>query len=238
MTDVALDSVFSDPLPASEAIQRGTGRPAKGGYTTADGKRIPSVTTITGRFKESGALLHWANRMGLEGKNLAEARDSATDVGSLVHKMIEADIHGTERPEVPDDFAERVASAFTAWQEWMEATKLEVVATELALVSEANQFGGTLDCVVRDGKGRLALADWKTSAGVYSEYLTQIAAYGALWNETQDEPLTGGYYLVRISKEHGDLETRHWPELGDALDLFLLLRTAYDLDKAVGKRAK
>ena len=25
-----------------------------------DGKRVPSVTTIIGRFKESGALLRWA----------------------------------------------------------------------------------------------------------------------------------------------------------------------------------
>jgi len=229
-----LDSIA--PLPVSDAIRRGGGRPTKGGYHTADGTRIPSVTTITGRFKESGALLHWANRMGLEGKNLSEARDSAVDVGSLVHRMIEAEIHGEPLPDVPDEFRERAESAFLAWCEWMEATKLTVVATELALVSEMYRYGGTLDCVVRDRHDRLAIADWKSSGAVYAEYLTQIAAYGELWNGAHDEEIAGGYYLVRISKEHGDLETRHWPELNDAFELFILLRQAYDLDRAVAKR--
>lgn len=37
-----------------------------GGYRTADGKRVPSVTTICSRFKESGGLIYWANRIALE----------------------------------------------------------------------------------------------------------------------------------------------------------------------------
>ena len=216
---------------------RGTGRP-KGGYYTADNTRVPSVTTITGRFKESGALLHWANRMGLEGKDLNEARDSATDVGSLVHSMIEAEINWAQMPEIPEEFAERAQSAFGAWQTWFESVRAEIVATELPLVSEEHRFGGTLDCVIRDKQGRLALADWKTSNAVYGEYLTQMAAYGMLWNETQPEPLTGGYHLVRISKEYGDLEHRHFPALEEAEELFALLLRAYDLDKRVSKRAK
>lgn len=215
---------------------RGPGRPK--GYHAADGGRVPSVTTITGRFKESGGLLYWANRAGLDGKTLNEARDGATDVGSFVHSLIESEINWTEPPDVPSDYAERVESAFSAWQSWFEATRQEIVATELPLVSERHRFGGTLDCVIRDKKGRLALADWKTSNAVYGDYLTQMAAYGVLWNECRDEPLTGGYHLVRISKEYGDLEHRHFPNLDDAAELFLLLRKGYDLDKAVAKRAK
>ena len=36
------------------------------GYHTADGTRVPSVTTILGRFKESGALIAWAGKVGYE----------------------------------------------------------------------------------------------------------------------------------------------------------------------------
>jgi hypothetical protein len=36
--------------------------------------RLPSVTTIIGRFKESGGPLYWANQQGLEGKTLDQAR--------------------------------------------------------------------------------------------------------------------------------------------------------------------
>jgi len=39
--------------------------PAKG-YRLKDGTRVPGTTTITGRFKDSGGLIHWANRLALE----------------------------------------------------------------------------------------------------------------------------------------------------------------------------
>jgi hypothetical protein len=215
---------------------RGGGRPK--GYYLEDGTRVPGVTTILDRYKNSRGLIIWANNVGREGLTLDEARQSAVDVGSLVHAKIEAEINFTDPPEVDVDFEERVESAFSAWLNWWEATKVGVVATELPLISEAHRFGGTLDCVIRDKNGRLALADWKSSNAVYGEYLTQMAAYGVLWNETQEEKLTGGYHLVRIAKEHGDLEHRHFPNLDDAEELFLTLRRAYELDKAVAKRAK
>jgi len=229
-----LDSIA--PLPVSDAIRRGSGRPSV--YTTADGKRVPSVTTILSRFKDSGGLIHWANTMGLDGITLAEARKAPLDAGSLVHRMIEADIHGTERPAVPAEYAEAVQSAYGAWREWMDSYKMEIVATEIALVSEEHRFAGTLDCVLRDSQGRLALGDWKAANAVYGDYLCQLAAYGLLWTENEDEPLTGGFHLVRFSKSEGDMEHRYFPALDDALELFLLLRRAYDLDKAVAKRAK
>lgn len=35
----------------------------KQGYYTEAGKRVPSVTTVISRFKDSGALIHWANQL-------------------------------------------------------------------------------------------------------------------------------------------------------------------------------
>lgn len=43
----------------------------RAGYRTADGTKIPSVTTILGRFKESGALTAWSYKQGREHENLS-----------------------------------------------------------------------------------------------------------------------------------------------------------------------
>ena len=98
-------------------------------------------------------------------------------------------------------------------------------------MSEAYRFGGTIDTIVRDRHGRLCVGDWKSSKAVYSDYLLQIAAYKILWEENRDELITGGFHLVRFSKEHGDMEHRFFPELAEAEQMFVLLREAYDLDK-------
>jgi predicted RecB family nuclease len=231
MTDTTFESVFSDP-----AIRRGTGRPEA--YKTADGKRVPSVTTILSRFKDSGGLLYWANNQGLDGKTLAEARKAPLDTGSLVHRMIEAEIHGDERPEVPEEYAAGVESAYGAWREWMESYDMKIEATEWPLVSETYRFAGTIDLVMRDRQGRLAIGDIKAANSIYVDHLLQLAAYGELWNGSDEEQVTGGYHLLRFSKENGDFAHHHFPSLDDAHRLFLVLREAYDLDKIVKKRAK
>src|SRR5688572_15868441 len=194
MTDLAFDTVFSDPLHLA-TIRRGSGRP--GSYLTADGKRVPSVTTILSRFKDSGGLLHWANAQGLEGLTLNEARKAPQDTGTLVHKIIEAEIHGDERPEVPEEYAEGVASAYGAWRSWMESYDMEIVATEIPLVSEVHRFAGTIDLVFRDAKGRLAIGDVKAANSIYTDYLLQMAAYGELWNEAEAEgKWSGGEWIA------------------------------------------
>jgi hypothetical protein len=79
--------------------------------------------------------------------------------------------------------------------------------------------------------------DWKTSNGVYPDYLIQIAAYRQLWEENNPlKLLTGGFHLLRFSKEHADFAHHYWSELNDAWDQFVLFRRSYDLDKIIKKR--
>lgn len=215
---------------------KGPGRPDA--YRTKDGTRVPGVTTLLGRFKESGPLLQWAFKQGQSGaRSLYEKRDEAAEVGSVVHDIVEAEIHGRDVPTYPLEMAERVQSALSAWHRWRDANRMEIVATEVPYVSEVHRFGGTLDAVAREPDGRLVLLDWKTSNGVYTDYLLQLAAYKLLWDEFNAEPITGGFHLVRFSKEHGDMEHRYWPDLTDAAEMFKHLRAAYDLDAKLRKRA-
>jgi len=218
-------------------VIRGGGRPQK--YLLADGTPVPGVTTVIGRFKESGALLQWAFQQGKSGAaSLYEKRDEAAEVGSVVHDIVEAEICGREPPKIPPAFLDRVNSALDAWHKWRSGSGIEIVATELPLVSHQYRFGGTIDAIgVEDG--RYCLLDWKTSGGVYADYLLQLAAYKQLWDERGADPaITGGFHLCRFSKDHGDFEHRYWPELGEAWEMFRALLPAYDLDKRVRARCK
>ena len=83
-------------------------------YKDHRGNRLPSVTTIIGRFKESGGLLYWANQQGLEGKTLDQARAEVTTPGTLAHKAVEDHING--RPETAlagaDEVTEKARNAY------------------------------------------------------------------------------------------------------------------------------
>jgi len=64
-----------------------------------------------------------------------------------------------------------------------------------------------------------------------------LAAYGHLWNENNpDNPITGGYYLMKFSKAYGDFAHYYFDELDEAWELFKLYRAAYELAKNLKKR--
>lgn len=213
----------------------------KDGYRLKNGTKVPGTTTIIGRFKESGALIAWAYKRGKDGLELYDSRDKAAEIGTIVHEMVEryiADMDAMEPARGLDEHDQLQAiSAFEAFEEWFEMNQLKVVAQEMQLVSETHKFGGTPDAVAEDSKGRLVLLDWKTSDGVYMDYLCQLGAYRILWNENNpDNPLTGGSHLCRFAKTHGDFAHHFYPNLDDAEKAFLLMRQLYDLDKTLKKR--
>ncbi len=68
--------------------------------------------------------------------------------------------------------------------------------------------------------------------------LCQVAAYGKLWEENRPEqPVEGGYHIIRFDKTYGDFSHHWYPELDDAWTYFKLVREAYDLAKELKKRA-
>jgi hypothetical protein len=214
-------------------IERGGGRPAR--YKNKDGKIVPSVTTICSRYKDSGGLIQWAYKQGLEGKQLHEQVKEAGDIGAAVHDWIEHDI--CDDPlRLPED--PKIRSGIEAWLKWRDRWIERFIAVEVPLVSEALQIGGTFDALGIESKtANVVLLDWKTSGGIYPEVLMQVAAYAMLLQECRGIEVKG-FHIVRFSKEYADLEHRHYDQLEDARALFYLYRAAYDLAKQVAKRAK
>jgi hypothetical protein len=206
------------------------------GYFTADGTRVPSVTTVTGRFKEAGGLVHWAWALGKEGKDYREIRDAAANAGTLAHEMIDAHVHQTGVTISGDeDVVAKAKSAFNAYMNWQQNSQFKIEWTERQLVSERYKFGGTPDAFGTINN-QPVLIDWKTSNAVHSDYLLQLAAYAELIRENYGIEVQG-FYLCRFAKENGDFSVHHYPELNDALRMFLLLREAYELDKLLKRRA-
>jgi hypothetical protein len=212
------------------------------------------VTTILSRFKDSGALMKWAYTTGREHgyleasgqpapASLYEVSSKAADIGTAAHAMVEVSIDGGN-PETAAAYLElsaedqaKAANAYGMYKAWASQSRLEIVAQEMALVSEKHRFAGTPDAI---GKvdGELCLVDWKTSNGVYSDYLLQLAAYRLLWEENHpSQPLTGGFHLCRFAKDFGDFAHHYYRDLEDALAMFLHLRAAYDFDAVLRKRA-
>jgi len=71
----------------------------KAGYKTKDGKKVPGVTTIIGRFKDSGGLLWWAFEQGKLAEqgvinSLYDKRDEAAESGTIAHSLVEMHLKG------------------------------------------------------------------------------------------------------------------------------------------------
>jgi len=209
-------------------------------YKHSDGKRVPSVTTILSRFKESGGLLHWANQCGLDGKTLEEARQPAASSGTMAHDLVEAHVNDWDMPTLrgPREVVNNAKAAYEQYLKWADQTKINIEHTEVSLVSEKHRFGGKCDAVGLVGN-QLVLVDWKTSNSLYADYLLQCAAYVQLWNENYPQhEITGGVYICRFAKEHPDFAHHHFGDVTKEIQTFLRMRELYDMVKAVEKRVK
>lgn len=210
-----------------------------------NGKRIPGTTTIIGRFKDSGGLLHWAHQQGVEGRSLYEKRDEAADIGTRAHSMIENHINGDPQTETHPD----AINAFEQYLKWERQSHIKMLSKfqEIRMVSPTHMFGGTYDAV-GEIDGEVVLLDWKTSNSVYCDYLIQLAAYRHLLEFgvrmdtgeplSFDLPLSNGAHLLRVSKDSPDFAHYYFGDLSEGWEQFVLFREAYEIDKKLKKRVK
>lgn len=180
---------------------------AKAGYRLADGSKVPSVTTILGAFKESGGLVHWAWKLGTEGKDYRKVRDDAASAGTLAHDFVERYLHSRPLPEpdgtVPAALWNQAVASLEAFQTWFRSIDVVIAVTEVSLVSELYRYGGTLDAIGRVN-GKRVILDWKSGNRIYGDAVAQCAAYAQLWNESKpaDEPVAADEaHIVRIPKD-------------------------------------
>lgn len=203
-------------------------------YKNKAGERLSGVTTIIsgslGWNKQ--ALMYWSWDQGRNGKDFRDTKQAAADAGTIAHLRIEADIKGVEAviPAAPDDIQEKALNCYLNFQRWKETVHFKPLKSELTLVSEANQYGGTIDCIA-EIQGRPCLFDWKTSNGVHEDYLIQLAAYQRVYEENFPTEKLNGAYLLRIAKEDASWTFHYWENLDFAWEVFKNLLAIHNAKK-------
>ena len=142
-----------------------------------------------------------------------QIRDPAANFGTEAHILIEQIIQGLE-PEVPQNM-EAVVQGFT---DWRRDANLDIHLTETAVYSAKYRYAGAMDAVAYRG-GTLVALDWKTSNGLYPEYLLQVAAYAKALEEMSGEAVSEAW-AVRFGKKTPEFEARKVGDLDTAFNAF------------------
>ena len=195
-----------------------------------EGIKVPSVTTILGRYKNSTGLIIWSNKLGLEGKSYHAELNKAGDIGTALHELAELHIKG-DYYELPEDSI--VQECFNKFKDWWSEQNYEVNFTEKSFCCRKYKYGGTADLLVNGD----TIIDFKTSKAVYDDHLVQMSAYRYMIEEQDGIEINKGI-LARFGKEGSDdFEIREFSksDLNKGFKYFKVLREAFDLDKQVSK---
>lgn len=154
-------------------------------YYDKAGELLPGVTTALGILSK-GALVPWANKLGLAGIEVSKYVDALAEIGTIAHAMILA--HHKNEPfqtkNYPADLIDKAENCLISYFEWEKGHSVEPVLCEQAFISERLKYGGTIDLVAKID-GVLTLADYKSSKALYDEHVFQVAAYHQLLLENE-----------------------------------------------------
>lgn len=195
-------------------------------YLLEDGTRVPGCTTICGQL-DKPALLDWVARITKEGKDWREERDSAGDIGTLVHELIMQFISGEEVTLAKQKReTKKCFNKFLGW--WAKETKQDIVVElmEHPLVSECFKFGGAIDLYAQVNE-KHDLIDFKTGKAIYETHILQVVAYKHLLEEN-------GYpvdriRIVRFGKDNTETEEQIVIDFETGWQAFLHLLGIYYL---------
>jgi ATP-dependent exoDNAse (exonuclease V) beta subunit len=182
----------------------------------------------------------------LEKSDYKKEASRAATAGTIAHNLVEQWVHQNRAKKftlpsvskicstkrVPKETAKQARTALLSFLDWTEQTHAKITGTELALVSPTHLYGGCIDAVAKIN-GKLCLFDWKTSGGLYVDYILQLAAYSQLYEENHPKNKLNSHHLIRFDKEFGDFHHHQFTDLDTAKKMFLLFRKAYE----IGERA-
>ena len=159
-------------------------------YTLTNGKKLPSVTTVTG-WKKNHFFAKWRANNPKEAKRV-------TKRGNLLHTLLE-DYVNNETITLKD-IPPLECELFLQMQS--EIDKIDNVrGTELALASEMVGVAGRADCIA-EYDGKLSIIDFKGSTR--KNYFLQATAYSLMWQELAEEKIE--QIVIIIGCETGDTQ--------------------------------
>lgn len=176
--------------------------------------RPVSVSSITGMLNKP-ALMSWSARLAAEyaREKLSEhvgtrpdvqltasdidricsaaqqahntARETAADTGTDAHEAVLKLARSPLDAAAPDDV--EAAAAFRAFATWLGSSPYRIVDVERMVADETERYAGRFDLLLEHQEtGARALADLKTSSGIYYEAVLQLAGYSRAYNSEPD----------------------------------------------------
>lgn len=194
--------------------------------TLPDGSTVGPLKSVTGVLGviAKPALISWAAKMAaqtFEAEILRRGKDAfrpevlheiaelaknahrktagdAADLGTEIHAILDAIIHGKEPELVRPELVEPTA-AFKAYR---LQSDIEIVATEIAVASLQHRFGGRIDWIgYSKARGGWLIGDWKTSNALYGEHALQAGGGYALAAEEMFGIEIPAAEIVRFAKK-------------------------------------
>ena len=166
-------------------------------YTLNNGKKLPSVTTVTG-WKKNQFFMKWRANNPKEAKRV-------TRRGNELHNLLENYVNN-ETISLKD-IPPLECDLFLQMQP--EIDKIDNVrGTELALASEMVGVAGRADCIA-EYDGKLSIIDFKGSTrkkykNNIDNYFLQATAYSLMWQELTEERIE--QIVIIIGCETGDTQ--------------------------------
>ena len=147
-------------------------------YQTPEGKRYPSVTSVTSHASK-GAINEWRNKVGHAEADKISAR--ASNRGTRIHSLCEDYLNNKEI--MPSDFD---LDSWKSMRPLLDSID-NIHGNEIRLYSDLLEVAGTADCIA-DYKGTLSVIDFKTSGKLknkdwISNYFIQCACYAMMLGE-------------------------------------------------------
>jgi hypothetical protein len=228
-------------------------------YQLPDGSEVPSVTTILQHLGwKSFGLMHWAHKLGREGKSLKGEREAVCNAGSLAHEFAHCNVTGRtwletesegearftfppgeETPGrefvVPLDVAAKARASFASFRNWRASSNLVPVAPEAKVWSVKHRYAGRLDLIATLGD-EADLIDFKSSKALYADHLIQLAAYRAAWEEMYPDLPIKRCRVLRWGDD-GDFHESVFENTEAAFQIFLRLRDIHELKTKLPKAA-
>jgi len=227
---------------------------------SVNGKIVPGVTSII-QVIGKPALLYWAVNCSLahiasvwkpgEGftadeikahlmtakaahqRISREAANLGTKVHAWIRQFIIEFINLTEaevKLPLPDN--PQVRKGCEGFLQWTQNNKVQFIKTERKIYSRKHHYAGTLDTYALVNH-RLAIIDFKTSGGIYTEMRYQLAAYREAWNEEHENGKATDCWIVRLDKKTGEVETARFDSHAEDFSAFLGALAIYNRHQAL-----
>tara|TARA_R110000851_G_scaffold137589_1_gene273581 strand:- start:167 stop:835 length:669 start_codon:yes stop_codon:yes gene_type:complete len=169
-------------------------------YLTPEGKKYPSVTTVSSIFAKEG-IIKWRKRVGEE--QATKITTQASTRGTAVHKICEDYINNDDsylNKQMPGNI-----QSFNDIKPIIDSSINNVVMQECPLYSDFLEVAGTVDCIA-EWNGKLSIIDFKTSRKPKKKewidnYFMQTAAYAVMFEERTKQPVEQLVILITVDGE-------------------------------------